>query len=486
MKRILVFGCGKYGERAALCFGDQVEAFVDNDVSKIGKEQCEKRVIGIDEAVALSSEYLLLIAIEKYNDVAEQLSKLGVDNYAIYIDDNDYLYKNIAKEDWDNKIVAILGVDNYTEVVIRYIRHFVSDNNIIIAEKDDSEHIGKSLMGFRVEPLSEYRNVDAIVVTPGNKQTELEYYCVRLGIKKECIVNTIFKRRWFENGFLIKEIYSDDNEEKDVLDYRRRAFDAEHVINKCVEEMEKSRPLFRKVEIETINRCNMNCPFCPVGISRDPREYAVMDEKLFYSIIDQLAEIEYSDRISLYSNNEPFLDDRIVEFQKYARKRLPNAFHCLVTNGTKLTIEKLENIAPMLDELVIDNYGKNRVLLDNISLINDYCEKHRELWEKVKIALRNPSQILTSRGGDSPNRTREVLYPNVKCTLPWFQLIIRPTGEISTCCADALGTRTMGDLRKQTILEAWYSKTFVDFRNALSNGRGTLDKCMYCDTFNLY
>lgn len=40
-------------------------------------------------------------------------------------------------------------------------------------------------------------------------------------------------------------------------------------------------PLFNNIEIETVNRCNGTCSFCPVNKNQDPREYKKMPEELF-------------------------------------------------------------------------------------------------------------------------------------------------------------------------------------------------------------
>ena len=50
-----------------------------------------------------------------------------------------------------------------------------------------------------------------------------------------------------------------------------------------------------------------------------------MEEFVFKKIIDELAELEYDGRLCLFSNNEPFLDERIMEFHKYARTKLTKA-----------------------------------------------------------------------------------------------------------------------------------------------------------------
>ncbi len=46
--------------------------------------------------------------------------------------------------------------------------------------------------------------------------------------------------------------------------------------------------------------------------------------------------ISCSDYLSLFSNNEPFLDDCIISFHQYARNKLPHVKMHLYTNGTLL------------------------------------------------------------------------------------------------------------------------------------------------------
>lgn len=76
-------------------------------------------------------------------------------------------------------------------------------------------------------------------------------------------------------------------------------------------------PLFSSIEIETMNRCNGKCTFCPVNHDIDPRKFSRMSEPLFQKIIDELKTLNYSGRLALYSNNEPFLDVRIEDFARY-------------------------------------------------------------------------------------------------------------------------------------------------------------------------
>lgn len=240
-------------------------------------------------------------------------------------------------------------------------------------------------------------------------------------------------------------------------------------------------PLFSSIELEVINRCNGECPFCPVNRHVDPRKTIKMDEKLFRKIIDELSELEYSGRLALHSNNEPFLDSRIIQFAKYAREKLPKAFIYMYTNGTLLTLDKFIEIIPYLNRMVIDNYDDELKLHENAKIIDQYCKKDGKLDKKVEIHVRKIHEVLKTRGGQAPNNDKSRTL-NMSCVLPFKQLIIRPDGKISLCCNDALGKYTMADLSKMTLKEAWYSERYKKLRKKLRKSRARIRLCRYCDT----
>ena len=153
-------------------------------------------------------------------------------------------------------------------------------------------------------------------------------------------------------------------------------------------------PIFEQIEIETINRCNLTCSFCPVNKKVDPRPFKLMEYDLFSSIIEQLKELGYSGSIALHSNNEPLLDSRIVELSKLAKESLPNARLLLYTNGTLLTIEKFKSLMKYLDLLVIDNYNDDLHLIKPVQKVYDYCLNHPALHDKVQIHLRKSNDCL--------------------------------------------------------------------------------------------
>ena len=257
------------------------------------------------------------------------------------------------------------------------------------------------------------------------------------------------------------------------------------IINGKVSRYMKQSHMFHHIEIETINRCNGVCSFCPINCRIDPREKKVMSEELFKKIIDELAEMDYSGRIALFSNNEPLLDKRILDFHRYARNKLPNARMHLYTNGTLLTMESFTALLEVLDELIIDNYQQDLELIAPCKMIVDYYEQHPEIKEKVTIVLRKPDEILTSRGGDAPNRTQVRVEEGISCVLPFQQMIIRPDGKVSLCCNDPLGKCTLGDASEEKLLDIWYGEKFGKVRECISMGRENFSHCKYCDVFVL-
>ena len=246
----------------------------------------------------------------------------------------------------------------------------------------------------------------------------------------------------------------------------------------------KKWALFGTIEIETLNRCNNTCSFCPVNKNDDTRTYHKMSFELFTTIIHKLKEINYTGSIGIYSNNEPFLDERICEFAKIAKQHLPNNHLYLYTNGILLTTDKFIEIMQYLDRMYIDNYNDNLKLIKPVKIIYNYCKQHPEYKDKVRIRLRLLHDVLFTRGGQAPNRKNETISSlTFGCLLPFRQMVVRPNGCVSLCCNDALGKITMGDLNTQSIEEIWNSSAYTNIRLNLLKGRENVSAlCTNCDS----
>lgn len=241
--------------------------------------------------------------------------------------------------------------------------------------------------------------------------------------------------------------------------------------------------LFGEISIETINRCNGTCSFCPVNKNLDTREFHLMKKELFFSIIEQLHNLDYKGTVSVYCNNEALLDKRIFDFSDYARKELPLASLVLSTNGLLLTTEKFYRIIPNLDLLIIDNYDDDLKLPHRIKEIYTICKNDDKYKNKVWIVLRKKNEILTTRGGQAKNRKKTTKTFISPCIYPFWQIAVRPTGEVSLCCNDPLGEGTLGNLNKESIVDVWNGHKYIQFRETMfKEGRKNLLMCKYCDT----
>lgn len=264
---------------------------------------------------------------------------------------------------------------------------------------------------------------------------------------------------------------------KKMKNYCRTYFDDRRNVAYVTKQIDANQLQIKEIEIETVNRCNGKCSFCPVNVKEPQREYAKMSTELFYKIIQELVDMNYKGMLSIYSNNEPFLDERIVDFYKYAREKLPDARLNLYTNGTVMSLEKFKEIVDYLDNMVVDNYNDDLEVLPNLKEIFLYLQEHKELMDKVNFVVRPQNQVRTSRGGQAPNKL-EAKGIHELCLLPFRMVVIRPTGKISLCCNDALGKYTLGDVSKDKLLDIWNSLEYEQIRREmLKNRRKNLKLC---------
>lgn len=248
---------------------------------------------------------------------------------------------------------------------------------------------------------------------------------------------------------------------------------------------------FSAIGIETMNKCNNDCSFCPINFKLDKRPFEKMDEVLFRKIVNELSEIYFAGYLGMSSNNEPYMDKRLVSWIGYAREKCPSAYIYLYTNGILLDSKKVvQSIDAGISSIVIDNYNDNLVLNDNIKEIVKELEKRQYTnhHDKIDIVLRKKTEILTNRGGTAPNKKPNVFkaymaYWDVGCVHPFYDIVVRPNGKISLCCEDALGQVTLGDVTEQTLLEIWKGSKYTVIRKELLNkGRKNLTLCNVCDS----
>lgn len=496
--KVIIYGAWRFGrelyayiQKSHFC---EIVLWVDQNAKEYRNAGLE---VDFPEKI-LEAQYDYIILGTALYSVAQSMRKkllsLGISEKILYIessvikDENlPEIYQKVKKKYCDReKKIILFGAGKYGRDAAKYyglenILCFI-DNNC--SKWGDSIFSREIFSPDKLEQLLSEDNYRIIITSRFFKDiaSQLE----NMGILQYEIYSGKDEKRYFPTSKIVVNPYENDftmTEEK--WNFEMRNNPKKQLMRAAVNELFESVPLFNHIEIETINRCNGICSFCPVNINKDTRERKVMSWKLFKKIVDELKKLEYTGRISLFSNNEPMLDERIIELYQYARENLPKAWLHMFTNGTLLTLDKFKKLIPFLDELIIDNYNQELNLIPNCKVIKEYCGEHPELLEKVTIVLRKPNEVLTSRGGDAPNRVDLVSYGNDTCILPFKQMIVRPDGKVSLCCNDPLGKNTLGDLSKEDILDVWYGEKFRQVRKALYIGRKEWKHCLFCDVFNL-
>ncbi len=494
-EKIILIGAGKIGQIAADYFGKhRIAFFADNDEAKWGKEFCEAVIQPVETLKEYEKDFDFVICSNHDDEIATQLRDMGISHFYNFKRGSVYeleRFLTIHKaRQYQN--IALYGTGKDAERVWNDLKCIDLIQLKCVIDKDDSTLIGKEWNGFIVNRLEDVSDkVDCIMVASNRYHMAISARLMRQKNVQWDVLDPFQLQSYNKRNMLVINNYEKPGMEALTEEiYNSRSYNRKkdfEAISEYVDELEQMEkiPLFGHVEIETINRCNGTCSFCPVNRNDDPRKLHKMSDELFEKIILELEDLDYKGRIAPFSNNEPFLDSKIIERTKYMRRHLPKARIHLFTNGTMLTLEKYLEIIDSLDELIIDNYNQELEIIQPVTEIMEYCLSHPALIDKTDIVLRKTEEILSTRGGDAPNRKEKQMYSKVRCALPYRQLIIRPTGEVSLCCNDPLGKCTLGNVQEEKIIDIWYGEKFRKVREALLEGRENLSHCRYCDTFYL-
>ena len=185
----------------------------------------------------------------------------------------------------------------------------------------------------------------------------------------------------------------------------------------------------------------------------------------------------------MYGNNEPWLDTRIVEFHKYAREKLPEAFIFMSTNGLLLDVEKVKAVVPYVDQLIINNYCLDMKLHRNIQVIYKYILDHPNEFKDVDILIqmRYLKEVLTNRAGSAPNKQATEKVVKETCLMPYTDMWIMPNGKLGICCCDNFEVTDLADLHETPLKEGGNSEKYRILREAIRTGRQNYPFCKHCD-----
>ena len=227
------------------------------------------------------------------------------------------------------------------------------------------------------------------------------------------------------------------------------------------------------VEIETTTICNRKCRYCPnytVG-----RPHRLMEDKIFYRIIDSLKKHGFTGRISPHFYGEPLTDSRLESFLTYIHANLPMATIKLFTNGEMLTVERylaLKHAGVNVFRISQHTQYPSKTISDTLSYIKKY---HADLYTVEYVDYYNDHSKKINRGG-----LVDVKAGKMQRCIFIDQLTFDYMGNAVLCCNDYNSSLIFGNINEKDTHQIWFDKDYLLMRNLIANGFWPYDICKVC------
>ena len=266
--------------------------------------------------------------------------------------------------------------------------------------------------------------------------------------------------------------------------------------------------LFKRVYIEILNYCNLNCPFC-VKTSKEAKKITLTD---FTHILDEIK--PYTDYIYLHVQGEPLLHPQINEMIEIAYNK---GFKInLTTNGTLLdnltNFRYLRQINISLQSMINKNIDSLAYYDKIIDLIknNENTYISLRIWgnfEAEKIISYFETKLdkhtIISKNGKSHKLTDHVFFslddefswPSLDmpinsckgtCQGTISHVAILVDGTVVPCCLDKDGIIELGNIYQTTFSEIIKSERFNSIRDNFKKHIVTEELCQKCTYRNRF
>lgn len=266
------------------------------------------------------------------------------------------------------------------------------------------------------------------------------------------------------------------------------------------------------VAIETTNRCNAKCSFCPNNSMA--RDRLVMSDDLFEKIVEDCRAFPLK-AIEPFLNGEPFVDPKIMPRLEWIRRRLPGTKLRLYTNGYGLTAKKIDALIGMdVDHLYVsintlDPEKYRQILglnldrtLENMAYLTDPGRRSRVARRITFRMTRLPQTTLSEQQafidycrkcgvrhfivglfnylGDIPSHLPVPGYPCEHIT----RVDVLSNGVVTLCCMDHEGEFAWGDASQESILDIYNGSIARKYRMLHRAGKRRMaGPCGQCNVF---
>lgn len=287
-------------------------------------------------------------------------------------------------------------------------------------------------------------------------------------------------------------------------------------------------------QLQTINRCNANCPMCPYAATTAEGALKIMSDRVFKKIINEISQRKEVELIVMSFQNEPLADKKLVERARYIKSVAPHITLELVSNGYLLNPEIAEDIYDVFDEVELSIHAINSNTYKEVLGGLDFKKTMKNIFfisksskMKSKTVLRFVKQKANAkeyshfrkfwrRNGfavlsfDLNSRLHAVKdYENMNHREKWFELLeikilkiispiffshcpipnsafyIRSNGDVVFCFNDWTEENVLGNVNNHSIYEVFHAPKMKELRQRInSNSAYENDICKKCDLYN--
>jgi radical SAM protein with 4Fe4S-binding SPASM domain len=285
------------------------------------------------------------------------------------------------------------------------------------------------------------------------------------------------------------------------------------------------------IQVQTINRCNAACSFCPYPYTIHLQEKKTMDDALYSKIVDECVTEPNLHGFVPMSKNEPLLDIKIEQrVKEFKSKAQPHQAVELVTNGSPLTPTRAQRLIDAGVDLITisvnaareETYNKVMVGLSwkqvignlealskiELSTVNIYLrfiseqanradlKLFRKRWKHFNLftfTVNNRSgtvreyEKMVIHYDDFVQRIKRIVGSRIYPVCPYvFSLVhVLENGDVPMCANDWANRDVLGNVRSQTIREIYNSPRMNEIRALMAQGRfEEIDACRECSFYH--
>ncbi len=277
-------------------------------------------------------------------------------------------------------------------------------------------------------------------------------------------------------------------------------------------------PAPKSVKIEISPRCNYRCGFCALR-TREVQPKWDMDFALFQRVTREMREAGVEE-VGVFYLGESFMNPRLlVDCITYLKSELKMPYVFLTSNASmafpeavdecmkagldslkwsvnaadKVQFEKIMGVAGKLFDTALDNIkaawqvrkdkghktglyassiqydGEQQTKMEALltERVRPYVDQHYwlPLYSMGAFATQREEALGYRPTAGNQGRVGALREP-LPCWSAFTEGHVTAEGKLSACCFDANANWTMGDLTRQSFMEAWNSQSFVKLREA--------------------